>query len=71
MTEHIELHEAENPWMCNKCNQPLQPSKIMVSYLGNAYPVDLLRCPKCGLTMVSEDLALGRMVEVEQALEDK
>jgi hypothetical protein len=42
-----------------------------VAYLGNAYPVDLLRCPQCGLVFVPEELALGKMVEVEKALEDK
>ena len=58
-------------WKCSKCNLPLEPGKVMVSYLGNSYPVDLLRCPSCGLVMVPEDLALGRMNEVEKALEDK
>jgi len=58
-------------WKCSKCNLPLEPGKVMVSYLGNSYPVDLLRCPSCGLVMVPEDLALGRMAEVEKALEDK
>lgn len=43
----------------------------MVAYLNNAYPVDLLSCPHCGLVLVPEDLALGKMVEVERALEDK
>lgn len=58
-------------WMCARCNSPLEASKVMVSYLGNSYPVDLLCCPKCHLTLVTEDLALGRMAEVEKSLEDK
>jgi hypothetical protein len=58
-------------WICANCDLPLEASKIMVSYLGNAYPVDLLRCPKCGMALVPEGLALGRMNEVEKALEDK
>ncbi|HML40995.1 MAG TPA: hypothetical protein PKD23_09950 [Bellilinea sp.] len=44
---------------------------MMASYLGNSFPVDLMRCPQCGLTLVSEELALGKMAEVERALEDK
>jgi hypothetical protein len=44
---------------------------VNVAYLGNAFPVELLRCPQCGLTFVPEELALGKMAEVEQALEDK
>lgn len=58
-------------WICANCNLPLEPSKIMVSYLGNSYPVDLLRCPQCGMALVPEGLALGRMTDVEKALEDK
>ncbi|NMC85048.1 MAG: hypothetical protein GYA58_07150 [Anaerolineaceae bacterium] len=62
---------AQGHWTCSKCHVPLEPGKVMVSYLGNSYPVDLLRCPKCGLVLVPEDLALGKMAEVERAVEDK
>jgi hypothetical protein len=60
-----------SPWVCAKCGEPLVAGKVTVAYLGSAYPVDLLRCPKCGLVLVPEDLALGKMLEVEKALEDK
>jgi hypothetical protein len=56
---------------CAKCNVPLEAGKVTVEYLGSAYPVDLLKCPQCGLVLVPEDLALGRMAEVEKTLEDK
>jgi hypothetical protein len=46
-------------------------AKVAISYLGNAFPVDLLRCPGCGLVFIPEDLALGKMAEVERLLEDK
>lgn len=62
---------APDQWNCSQCNLPLETGKIMVSYLGNSYPVDLLHCPNCGLVLITEDLALGRMAEVEKALEDK
>ncbi len=58
-------------WLCANCNLPLQPGQITVAYLGNSYPVNLLRCPNCGLVLIPEDLALGKMAEVEKALEDK
>ncbi|HOI94695.1 MAG TPA: hypothetical protein PK250_08320 [Syntrophobacter fumaroxidans] len=45
--------------------------KVNVSYLGSSFPVDLPRCPRCGLVFVPEELALGRMAEVERLLEDK
>ena len=57
--------------VCAKCRQPLVLGKVNASYLGNAFPVDLLRCPGCGFTYVPEALALGKMLQVEQALEDK
>jgi hypothetical protein len=66
-----ENHAEPTPWVCSHCNLPLEPAQIMVSYLGNSYPVGLMHCPKCGLVFVPEDLALGRMAEVEKALEDK
>jgi hypothetical protein len=58
-------------WMCANCNVPLETAKVDVGYLGNAFPVELLQCPNCGLVLISEDLALGKMVEVEKQLEDK
>jgi hypothetical protein len=58
-------------WVCADCNVPLQLGKVDVSYLGNSFPVDLLRCPNCDLVLIPEELALGKMAEVEKALEDK
>jgi hypothetical protein len=39
--------------------------------MGGTYVVELLKCPRCGLVFIPEDLALGKMAEVEQILEDK
>lgn len=62
---------GEAQLICAKCQQPLLLGKVNASYLGNSFPVDLLRCPGCGFTYVPEALALGKMLQVEQALEDK
>ena len=61
----------EEVWICLKCNLPLQIGKVSISYLGTVFPADLPRCPGCGQVYISEELALGKMVEVEQLLEDK
>ena len=45
--------------------------KVLISYLGSGFPVDLLKCPSCGQVFIPEELALGKMAEVEKALEDK
>jgi predicted RNA-binding Zn-ribbon protein involved in translation (DUF1610 family) len=70
LTERINQTERNN-WLCASCGIPLQPGKVTVSYLNNAYPVEMLRCPRCGLTWVPEEIALGKMAEVEKILEDK
>lgn len=63
--------KAENVFECLKCGIPMEPGKVAVSYMGSSFPVDLLKCKKCGLVLITEDLALGKMLEVEKILEDK
>ncbi|MGC8493917.1 MAG: DVU_1557 family redox protein [Syntrophobacteraceae bacterium] len=62
---------AESEWLCSRCGLALEIGKVDVGYLGSVFPVDLYRCPKCGQTFVPEDLAEGKMAEVEKLLEDK
>ena len=68
MDEHKPLASRMT---CAKCKQDLVPGKVPVSYMGNSFPVELLRCPVCGIAYVPGDLATGKMLQVEQALEDK
>ncbi len=63
--------KTENVFACVKCGMLLEPGKVSVSYLGSSFQVELLRCAKCGIVLITEDLALGKMLEVEQLLEDK
>ncbi|MBV5328882.1 MAG: hypothetical protein JZU65_14840 [Chlorobium sp.] len=58
-------------WQCNQCYQPLQPAKVTVTYLGGSFTVELMACAGCGFILVPENLAVGKMLEVEQLLEDK
>jgi len=57
--------------ICGKCKLELKPGQVMVTYLGNSFPIDLYKCPGCGLAHVPESLATSKMAQVEQALEDK
>jgi hypothetical protein len=70
MIQDIDLSAYQN-WICIGCNQPLVLGKVDISYLGNSFPVDLLVCPNCGQVLIPEEMALGKMAEVEKALEDK
>lgn len=58
-------------WVCEVCRVPLEWGKVSVTYLGSAFPVDMLRCPRCGQPFLPEYLALGQMAKVEGSLEDK
>lgn len=58
-------------WWCEKCDVALELGMVNVGYLGSMYPVDLMRCPKCGQVFIPEDVVLTTMLEVEKLLEDK
>jgi hypothetical protein len=58
-------------WKCQKCGEYLVVGPVTVSYLGNQFTAEMPKCPSCGLVLISEALALGKMAEVEQILEDK
>ena len=62
---------AAGDLVCMACDRALEVGRVEASYLGQTFPVDLPRCPGCGFVYVSEDLASGKMLKVEQALEDK
>lgn len=70
MSEYFSPEDL-NTWECALCGIPLEQGKVMISYLGSAFPVDLLKCPSCGYVFIPEELALGKMLEVEKSLEDK
>ncbi len=65
--------QAEPPpaYICGKCKVALTLGKVVASYLGSEFPIELWKCPSCGKVLVPESLAVGKMLQVEQALEDK
>lgn len=71
MSEKEQAAVGAGKWMCARCNKPLEMRKVSVGYMGSKFPVELPVCPECGQVYVSEDLASGRMAEVEKTLEDK
>lgn len=62
---------ADLEWQCFKCGVPLELGPVNLAYLGSHLTTELARCPRCGLVLISEELARGKMAEVEQILEDK
>jgi len=57
--------------ICATCGIYLILGKVTLSYLGSNFPVELYKCPQCGLVYIPEELARGKMQQVEAALEDK
>jgi ribosomal protein S27AE len=70
VSHRVDEREASE-WTCGKCGEALKSRTVEVEYMGSKYPVELPRCPRCGIVFIPEQLALGRMAEIEQLLEDK
>ena len=62
---------ADLEWTCCRCGVAMELGPVRLSYLGNAFTLELPRCPSCGQLLIPETLATGRMAEVERILEDK
>ncbi len=58
-------------WVCARCNEPLQPAPVELEYMESLFNVELPICTGCGFVLIPEDLALGKMADVESLLEDK
>ncbi len=63
------ITEDFSAWKC--CGESLQPAPVALDYLDSRFNVELPTCPKCGMVLIPEELALGKMAEVESLLEDK
>ena len=64
-------NDIEDSLICGFCNIPLVKSKSILSYQGQKLSYDLDRCPECGQIFIPEELALGKMAEVEYSMEEK
>lgn len=56
---------------CEACGLALACRPVRLSYLGVNFDVELPSCPSCGAVYISDEVADGRMREVELSLEDK
>ena len=68
------MHDGKQPagpWLCGACGAELETAPVRLAYLSGVFDYELPRCPRCGLTLIDEELALGKMLEVELSLEDK
>jgi hypothetical protein len=62
---------SESGWICNRCRVPLEVQTVRLQYLKTIFALHLPACPKCGMILIDEELATGKITEAEQTLEDK
>ncbi|MCF8027788.1 MAG: DNA-binding protein [Desulfobacteraceae bacterium] len=71
----MQINQQFNPskgsWQCARCRTPLEPGHVALNYLENSFRVGVLVCPRCRQALIPEDMATGKMLEVEKLLEDK
>jgi predicted RNA-binding Zn-ribbon protein involved in translation (DUF1610 family) len=67
----IAVDAEARVWKCGKCGAELVLKKTVLKYLGHTVSHEVPACPKCGKVYIPQELAEGRMCEVEQLLEDK
>lgn len=58
-------------WSCSACGGELEITKVGFTYMKGNFEVDLPACRSCGMVLVSEELATGKMAAAERILEDK
>jgi len=56
---------------CYKCKTLLAMKKIRFDYLAHNFFAEVPVCPECGRPFVSEELAKGKMADLERHLEEK
>ena len=57
--------------ICNLCNRKLEKRKVKLKYMKYYMEAELLQCPACGQVYISEELAEGKISQVEKSLEEK
>jgi len=67
----MNLSEEAKEWSCSACGKPLEVVKVGFTYMKGNFEVDLPACSSCGLVLISEELANGKMADAERILEDK
>jgi predicted nucleic acid-binding Zn-ribbon protein len=62
---------GQSGWICNRCKVSLEVQTVRLQYIKTIFALHLPACPRCGMILIAEELATGKIAEAEQALEDK
>jgi hypothetical protein len=58
-------------WHCFKCKVKMVESRVRMSYLGKTGSTQGIKCSKCGVAYLLEEIAVGRVAKAEKMIEDK
>ncbi len=61
----------DSGWVCNSCGVAVEVQTVRLQYRRTIFALHLPTCPKCGMILIDEELAVGKMAEAEQIIEDK
>ncbi|WP_415930553.1 DVU_1557 family redox protein [Zhenpiania hominis] len=65
------MSKSEQLLICGCCGQKLEVVKAIGHYLDYDFSVELMGCKHCNLVYIPEELANGRISQVESLLESK
>lgn len=68
-TDNVQPEDLD--WCCELCGCDLVVGPVAATYMNNRFTTDLPYCPTCKTVLIVERVAMGKMAEVEQILEDK
>ena len=71
MVTEMAKSGSDSGWICNRCRVPLEVQTVRLQYRKTIFALHLPACTGCGMILIDEELATGKMAEAEQALEDK
>lgn len=58
-------------WHCFKDKVPLTETDILLNYLDTINAIDGLKCPKCGMALLSEETVVEKVNKAEEMMENK
>ena len=58
-------------WYCFKCKEKMETSKIKLVYMEIDSDSEGLRCPKCGVGYITEEVAVDSIAKGEKMIEEK
>ena len=70
--KYHESYEFEpGSLLCDKCQVKMEPGEVIMQDIGEDFPIQMPKFPSCRQVFIPEELAVGKILQVERALEDK